>query len=165
MNVEKQLVLGVSEPPTATPLRPNFDHGLARERSDETLYARNGELFSGPNEQQNQHQLETSSSRSSISIAKSNDDIEKAPDSVEPDVSRSRDPNLVDWDGPSDPDNPQNWSVKKKWYITMMLSCLTFCITFSSSVFSQATVVTAEVYDVSTEVTTLATSLFVLVCP
>ncbi|KAL1982034.1 hypothetical protein VTN96DRAFT_1804 [Rasamsonia emersonii] len=70
-----------------------------------------------------------------------------------------KDPNLVEWDGPDDPENPQNFSRLRKWVITMILSTMTVWITFSSSVFSEATLVTAEEYHVSTEVTTLATSL------
>ena len=27
-----------------------------------------------------------------------------------------RDPNIVDWDGDADPENPLNWSARKKWY-------------------------------------------------
>ncbi|KAL1965737.1 hypothetical protein VTN77DRAFT_5237 [Rasamsonia byssochlamydoides] len=70
-----------------------------------------------------------------------------------------KDPNLVEWDGPDDPENPQNFSRMRKWLITMILSTLTVWITFSSSVFSEATLVTAKEYHVATEVTTLATSL------
>ncbi|KAI1934046.1 hypothetical protein LOZ66_006139 [Ophidiomyces ophidiicola] len=93
-------------------------------------------------------------------------DVEKASsdpqnDAIQ-DMAQARESSLVDWNGPSDPENPMNWSMAKKWYITMMLSTLTFCITFSSSIFSQATGVTAKVFNVSTEVTTLATSLVVL---
>ncbi|KAG8898945.1 hypothetical protein FRC01_010715, partial [Tulasnella sp. 417] len=29
--------------------------------------------------------------------------------------SQDVDPNVVTWDGPDDPQNPQNWSGKKKW--------------------------------------------------
>ncbi|KAG8922392.1 hypothetical protein FRC00_007490 [Tulasnella sp. 408] len=29
--------------------------------------------------------------------------------------SQDADPNVVTWDGPDDPANPQNWSGKKKW--------------------------------------------------
>lgn len=74
-----------------------------------------------------------------------------------------KNPDLVNWEGPHDPENPRNFSRMRKWYITMMLSLLTFCITFSSSVFSQATAVTAKIYGVSVEVTTLGTALIVLV--
>jgi hypothetical protein len=69
------------------------------------------------------------------------------------------DPNLVVWRGPDDPENPQNFSVSFKWTITMLLSSLTVWITFASSVFSQATIVTAELYGVSNVVATLSTSL------
>jgi hypothetical protein len=168
MDVEKHLVLGVSDSHATTPLRPSFDQDLARQRSGDTVYSGKDELYRSPDQQQNRLQFETSSSSSGFSEENANDDIEKGPDGAKPHdapgVPPPRDPNLVDWDGPSDPDNPQNWSLTKKWYITMILSCLAFCITFSSSIFSQATAVTAELYGVSSEVTTLATSLFVLVC-
>ncbi|KAF9637313.1 putative mfs multidrug protein [Lasiodiplodia theobromae] len=74
----------------------------------------------------------------------------------------ARDPNLVVWNGPEDPDNPMNWPQWYKWLITGTLGMMTFCITFASSVFSTATMVTAQVFNVSTEVMTLGTSLFVL---
>ena len=73
------------------------------------------------------------------------------------------DPNLVGWDGPNDPENPMNWPRSKKWLVTSFFSFMTFVITFSSSVFSTATVVTSTEFGVSQEVTTLGTSLFVLV--
>ena len=72
--------------------------------------------------------------------------------------------NIVDWDGPDDPEKPMNWSNKKKWAATMILSSLTLTITFASSVFSTATMVTAKEFGTSNEVMTLGTSLFVLVC-
>jgi hypothetical protein len=76
--------------------------------------------------------------------------------------SKQRDPNLIEWDGPDDPENPMNWPTSKKWIITIALGIMTFCVTFASSVFSNATVPVAELFGVSTEVTTLGTSLFVL---
>ncbi|KAK8194860.1 major facilitator superfamily domain-containing protein [Phyllosticta capitalensis] len=70
--------------------------------------------------------------------------------------------NIVGWNGPNDPENPQNFPRAKKWVITLSLSMITFCITFASSVFSTATFVAAREFHVSTEVMTLGTSLFVL---
>ncbi|KAH8429433.1 MFS transporter [Aspergillus melleus] len=72
-----------------------------------------------------------------------------------------KDPNLVEFDGPDDPENPQNMPYWKKWVLTMTLSSMTMWITFASSVFSTATVVTAKEFNVSTEVMTLGTSLVV----
>ncbi|KAL4780156.1 major facilitator superfamily domain-containing protein [Aspergillus varians] len=71
------------------------------------------------------------------------------------------DPNLVEWDGPDDPENPQNMSQARKWLITMTMSMMTIWLTFASSVFSTATIVTAKEFNVSTEVMVLATSLVV----
>ncbi len=71
--------------------------------------------------------------------------------------------NIVGWDGPDDPQNPQNWSRPKKFTTTIFYATMTFCITFASSVFSTATEVTSAKFHVSTEVMTLGTGLFVMV--
>lgn len=71
--------------------------------------------------------------------------------------------NVVGWDGPNDPQNPHNWKKSKKYTVTVLYSSLTLCITFASSIFSTATMVTAKMFGVSNEVMTLGTSLFVLV--
>ncbi|RDW82201.1 MFS general substrate transporter-65 [Coleophoma cylindrospora] len=91
------------------------------------------------------------------------DDVENEPDPEEgTPEEQQRDPNLVEWDGPNDPGNPMNWSVGKKWIVTIALGFLTFVITFASSVFSTSTIAVAVRFGVSTEVSTLGTSLFVL---
>ncbi|KAJ9215579.1 hypothetical protein DTO166G4_2949 [Paecilomyces variotii] len=95
-------------------------------------------------------------------IEKEEEDIERGGEApLEDENAPKKDPNLVEWDGPDDPENPQNWPKWKKWVYTMTLSSLTVWITFASSVFSEATLVTAEEFGVSTEVTTLGTSLVV----
>ncbi|PLB51231.1 putative MFS multidrug transporter [Aspergillus steynii IBT 23096] len=81
--------------------------------------------------------------------------------SEKPDAAPQKDPNLVEFDGPDDPENPQNMPYWKKWVLTMTLSSMTMWITFASSVFSTATMVTAKEFNVSTEVMTLGTSLVV----
>ena len=35
------------------------------------------------------------------------------------------DPNKVGWDGPDDPQNPQNWSNRRKWFITILCVLMT----------------------------------------
>ncbi|KAI9675315.1 MAG: hypothetical protein M1817_001218 [Caeruleum heppii] len=95
------------------------------------------------------------------------DDLESCPPldkiSLAPPQAPVSDPNIVDWDGPDDPSNPFNWPKSKKWSVTVVVALMTFCTTFSSSVFSTATYATAELYGVSVEVMVLGTSLFVLV--
>ena len=34
--------------------------------------------------------------------------------------------NIIDWDGPGDPLNPQNWGSRKKWSIIVLISAITF---------------------------------------
>ena len=72
---------------------------------------------------------------------------------------------VVGWDGPNDPQKPHNWKKSKKYTVTALYSSMTLCITFASSIFSTATMITAKEYGVSNEVMTLGTSLFVLVSP
>ena len=69
---------------------------------------------------------------------------------------------IVTWDGPRDPENPKNWSKTRKWLIVATTCLMTFCVTFSSSVFSAAVGATAEEFNTSSEVMVLAVSLFVL---
>ncbi|KAL4903260.1 hypothetical protein BDW74DRAFT_169141 [Aspergillus multicolor] len=83
---------------------------------------------------------------------------EESKDSKE---EKPKDPNLIEWNGPDDPENPQNMPHWRKWIITMTMSSMTMWLTFASSVFSTATMVTAQQFGVSTEVMVLATSLVV----
>ncbi|KAH8815498.1 putative MFS multidrug transporter [Xylogone sp. PMI_703] len=70
--------------------------------------------------------------------------------------------NVVGWYGPDDPENPKNFSTTKKWVITWCYALVSLCVTFASSIFSTNIVVTANRFNVSTEVTTLGVSLFIL---
>ena len=49
-----------------------------------------------------------------------------------------KDINLVTWDGPDDPDNPKNWTKKKKWAATITVSLFTFISPVSSSMVAPA---------------------------
>ena len=40
-------------------------------------------------------------------------------------IDSSKDPDVVDWDGPDDPEKPINWSNRKKWTNMMVISALT----------------------------------------
>ncbi|OJD18634.1 hypothetical protein AJ78_01330 [Emergomyces pasteurianus Ep9510] len=110
--------------------------------------------------------IKNASIRGSLEETQANKDIEKDPQIRDttrfPDTNTAQDPNLVQWEGPSDPGNPFNWSLSKKWYTTAIMSGVSFFATFSSSVFSAATRQTAEEFHVSELVMTLATSLFLI---
>lgn len=53
-------------------------------------------------------------------------DLEDGSTSVDFEELAPRDPNIVDWDGPDDPANPQNWSAKKKTITVVLVSSITF---------------------------------------
>ena len=68
----------------------------------------------------------------------------------------------MEFEGPDDPLNPLNWSVRRKVFATLLMGLTTFVVTFASSVFSSAIRVVAVEFGVSDEVATLGTSLFVV---
>lgn len=68
--------------------------------------------------------------------------------------------NIVDWNGPNDPENPVNLPLPRKWLITISLSLTNFTTTFASSIFGTASEQTAELFHVSSEVMVLGTSLY-----
>ncbi|KAK8135702.1 hypothetical protein PG984_003642 [Apiospora sp. TS-2023a] len=72
------------------------------------------------------------------------------------------DPNLVDWDGPDDPKNPQNWSWKRKLLTTVVLALCTFSVSFGSSILASGIAVLSKEYGVSPTVATLNVTLYVL---
>lgn len=53
-------------------------------------------------------------------------DIETGSTSVDSQVLQSTDPNIVDWDGPDDPENPMNWSSGKKTGAVIVIAAITF---------------------------------------
>jgi DHA1 family multidrug resistance protein-like MFS transporter len=69
---------------------------------------------------------------------------------------------LVEFEGPSDPDNPKNWTTKRRWAITISMGLLVFTVTFASSIFSVNIRVVQEKFDVELVTATLGVALFVL---
>ncbi|OAL53262.1 MFS general substrate transporter [Pyrenochaeta sp. DS3sAY3a] len=54
----------------------------------------------------------------------------------EEEANEPHDPNIVDWDGPDDPANPQNWPASKKWGIIAALGAVTLITPLASSFFA-----------------------------
>ncbi|KAL6715036.1 hypothetical protein ACLMJK_007297 [Lecanora helva] len=69
---------------------------------------------------------------------------------------------VVEFDGPDDPLHPQNWPLRKKVMIAVILGYTTLTAAFASSIFSAATAQVALQFGVSTEVGLLGLSLYVL---
>ena len=68
----------------------------------------------------------------------------------------------VDFEGPDDPIHPHNWPQRKKVYAGGVANYTCLCSTFASAVLSPAQRAIGHTFDVSEEVATLATSLFVM---
>lgn len=74
-----------------------------------------------------------------------------------------KDPNLVDWDGPSDPANPKNWTVKDKWVLTVLVSTFTFISPVSSSMVAPALTILGKDLGMHKDIEVeMALSIFVL---
>ncbi|KAL5372726.1 hypothetical protein DPSP01_013288 [Paraphaeosphaeria sporulosa] len=69
---------------------------------------------------------------------------------------------LVVFNGPDDPDNPKNWTTRRRWAITVVVGMLVFTVTFASSIFSVNIGIVEEQFQVTQVVATLGVALFVL---
>ncbi|OAL30037.1 hypothetical protein AYO20_08941 [Fonsecaea nubica] len=69
-------------------------------------------------------------------------DVEKAlsvleeKDVITTTVETTTDPDVVNWDGPNDPENPMNWPARRKWTNVALLSSITILTPFGSSMFA-----------------------------
>lgn len=100
----------------------------------------------------------TSSRSSTISAS---DDPEKAqPVTV---TDEESDPNIVDWDGPDDPANPQNWRGAIKWGQIAVISFLTLLTPLASSMFAPGVPeVMRNFHSKSDEIATFVVSIYLL---
>jgi len=105
-------------------------------------------------------------------------DIEKGPQSqaqstytdertlsgdVTQDPGAPQDPNIVDWDGPSDPANPQNWPMSKKWGIIASLGACTLITPLASSFFAPGVPqVLREFHETSNVMAAFVVSVYIL---
>jgi hypothetical protein len=77
-------------------------------------------------------------------------------------VPRKPLPELLTWSGPTDPNNPVNWSAWRKRVIVLAASVITFAVSYTSSIFSTAVTPIAHKFHTSEEVVILGVSLYVL---
>ncbi|TVY27514.1 putative transporter [Lachnellula hyalina] len=96
-------------------------------------------------------------------------DEETAPPTSKEDVeanedveTQERDSNIVGWEGDADQENPRNWSPAYKSWITVQLGFLALAASLGSSIISPAGNVVAEYMGVSSEVSVLSISLYIL---
>lgn len=53
--------------------------------------------------------------------------LEKPNLNPSPTPESETDTHVVTWDGPDDPANPRNWSLKYRWFVTGLISLNNFC--------------------------------------
>ncbi|KAK1827332.1 major facilitator superfamily domain-containing protein [Podospora conica] len=79
------------------------------------------------------------------------------------DDDENRDPNVVSWDGPNDPENPMNWTDRKKWTLIAVLSIMTLVTPLGSSMFAPGIPkIMVEFKESSSIVATFMLSIYVL---
>ncbi|KAI0055618.1 MFS polyamine transporter [Artomyces pyxidatus] len=69
---------------------------------------------------------------------------------------------IVDWDGPSDPENPRNWTLRKKWISLTAVSAFAFMSPVSSSMAAPASAQIADEFHISGSLAAMTVSIFVL---
>ncbi|CAG7943835.1 unnamed protein product [Penicillium salamii] len=74
-----------------------------------------------------------------------------------------RDPNIVNWDGPDDPENPLNWTSKKKFGATMSIALITLLTPLGSSMFAPGVPKLVQDFTVtSTELSSFVVSVYLV---
>ncbi|KAJ7585357.1 MFS polyamine transporter [Mycena floridula] len=71
-------------------------------------------------------------------------------------------PPIAAWDGPDDPENPQNWSLFYQWVVVAICVVMTVNVTFASSAPSALTAKIIAAFNIVPEVSYLITSVFLL---
>lgn len=90
-------------------------------------------------------------------------DLEEGSTSVEFDDVVENDPNIVNWDGPDDPANPQNWSMGKKTVTVIIVSSVTFVTPLASSIFAPSIEqVMTEFHSTNSQVASFIVSVYLL---
>ncbi|ONH69016.1 hypothetical protein BON22_1697 [Cyberlindnera fabianii] len=72
------------------------------------------------------------------------------------------DPELVTWDGDEDPENPRNWTYRRKWKSIGIASIYTFLSPFASTMLSPAVSDISAEFGNDTVVAALMVSIFIL---
>ncbi|GFZ49505.1 Caffeine resistance protein 5 [Saitozyma sp. JCM 24511] len=72
------------------------------------------------------------------------------------------DGNIVTWYGPDDPENPKNWSLLKKCWVTLAIMLMTSSVYMGSSIYSPAITQTMTYFGLGQVPATLGLSLFVV---
>jgi hypothetical protein len=80
-----------------------------------------------------------------------------------PAAAQQTDPDIVDWDGPDDPENPLNWTAGRKWGLIACLGAVTLVTPLASSFFAPGVPsVMATFGESSNVIAALVVSIYIL---
>jgi multidrug resistance protein len=75
----------------------------------------------------------------------------------------TQDANIVDWDGPDDPENPMNWSSLLRWTHIMLVSAVNFLTGLASSMFAPGVpALMKEFHSTNSSLASFVVTIFVL---
>ncbi|KAK5048944.1 hypothetical protein LTR84_005365 [Exophiala bonariae] len=103
-----------------------------------------------------------STNSSTTNVSDTNNHGTNTASNTKVDPEKGRDAHIVDWYGPTDPDNPQNWGVVKKVWVTFEICLLTFSVYIGSAIYTAGILDVSETFGVSRVAATLGLTLFVL---
>lgn len=87
------------------------------------------------------------------------DEDEKVPSVIQ----ANDDPNIVDWDGPDDPEKAINWPDRKKWTNVAIISSVTFLTPLASSMVAPATpLIMREFHSTNNTIASFIVSIYIL---
>jgi hypothetical protein len=69
---------------------------------------------------------------------------------------------IVDWEYPSDPENPQAWSLTRKWIYTSIIASTVTVVSGAGAFSSETAPQAAAYFGVSEKVALLSTALFLI---
>jgi hypothetical protein len=141
---------------------PNDDTGFQLTASNE----KSEDEYKGQEEVESQYEEPTGDAVAEDRSAE-NAELEKRTTLTRQPTSKSarsvRDPNMVSWNGPDDPENPKNWPLKRKWIATFVVSSFTFISPVASAMVAPALPQMAKDLGVHSEVESqMMLSIFLL---
>ncbi|KAL1634056.1 hypothetical protein SLS58_010850 [Diplodia intermedia] len=140
-----------------------YHHEHAAGESDQDNRTADGsETEKKDNDQDDDRSIEVPEVRDGIPDVRDVEKAELAKEQAKNDAP-PKDPNTVSWDGPDDPANPKNWSLRRKWAACLVVSSFTFISPVSSSMVAPALTAISKDLGVNKEIEeALILSLFVL---
>ncbi|PLN84872.1 MFS general substrate transporter [Aspergillus taichungensis] len=111
-----------------------------------------------PSTEERESELEKTPSSEMTPTTEANDTTRSDSEKVSSD-----EPDIVHWDGKDDPQNPQNWSLPRKWCLVGLISAVTFNISMASTVTAPAVpLIMAGFKQTNAELQSFVVSVYIL---